>query len=364
MRTKTELEYIKTAKQIEKLFKIPTCVIKRNLTSPIPLVTNGSEYNIYVITPNDDKHSIIIKVREKFPFLGIHQTLPVEELVNLFRSNPGLLRTHMGGDRLIPPFFFHEEVYGKYAKKFRRALRKELGVELDTAIRERLQRLGINSKKDYAKRVEMLRRAREIKTKVIGPKEHKYLIKEMGRMAKEIKESDAEVLVFFDRAARYLAEPLKKILLQLHQRKPLVFFVDPNLVRTAEFEFTFATGTKTNYPELKALFEKEFPELIRTIKGKRVMLVDDQSCMQNSKNGMIRLLNHYQPRALHYTELSSVENNPQPSWREQNLYLIESKVRSFRVKKAKFDAQKRRQVKGLKSNLNRVADRIIRGRRR
>ena len=363
MRTKTELEYIKTAKKIEAELGVKACIIKRNPTCPIPMTTNGGEYNVYIISPTDNTHSILIKARTKFPFIEIHQTPPVEELVNLFHSRPELIRTHMASDRLIPPFFFHEEVYGNYAKNFRRTLRRELGSQLNKAIRERLERLGIKSEKDYAKKVEMLRRLKEIKKKVIGPKEHKYLVKELDRMAKEIKESDAEVLIFFDRAARYLAEPLKKILLQLHQRKPEVFFVDPNLVRNAEFEFTYKTGTKTNYEELKALFEREFPQLIKTIKGKRVMLVDDQSCMKNSKNGMIRLLNHYQPKALHYTELSSATTAPQPSWREQELYLTESKARSFRVQKLKFNAQKRRQVKGLKQNLNRVANRVIRGRR-
>ena len=363
MRPATEIKHIETAKQIEKLFGVPTCVIKINPTSPIPIITSGSRYNIYIIAPADNTHSILLKARKKFPYIGIHQTLPVEEIVQLFKSKPEMLRAHMGGDRLIPPFFFHEEVYGKYAKNFRKTLRKEFGTELNQAIKERLAGLRINSPKDYARKVQILRRIKEVETKIVGPKEHKYLVKELDRMAQEIKDSDAEVLIVFERAARYLAEPLKKILAGVHQKKPIVFFVDPQVVRKAELDLTFGTGTKTQYGEIKALFEKEFPRLVQAISGKKVMLVDDQSCSQKSKLGMERLISQYKPKTLGYTHLSTTDTAPQPSWRQQNLYTVESQLESFKVKRAKVTAEKRRQVRGLKSNLNRVANRVIRGRR-
>jgi pyrimidine operon attenuation protein/uracil phosphoribosyltransferase len=363
MRTKAELEYIKTAKEIEAEFGVKVCVIKRNPTSPIEMITSGGKYTLFIVAPFENTHSTLLKVRKKFPYLGIQQTLPVEEFVQLAKSKPGIIKINMGGDRLIPPFFFHEEIYGNYAKNFRKTLRKELGGELDTAIKERLARFGINSPKDYAKRVQMLRRAIEIQTKIVGPKEHKYLVKELARMAQEIKDSDAEVLILFDRAARYLAQPLKKILARTHQKKPLVFFVDPEIVRMAERDLTLNRGTKIPYSTIKALFEKEFPKLVQTISGKRVILVDDQSCSGRAKNGMERLISQYNPKTLNYTHLSTVDTAPQPSWREQGLYSIESRIGSFRVKRAKVDATKKRQIKGLRLNLNRVANRIIRGRR-
>ncbi|MFA6065100.1 MAG: hypothetical protein WC746_04630 [archaeon] len=364
MTNSVQAEYIAVAKAIEKHYHIPVSVIKQRMTSPIPIATTGSGFTIYLVAPETKDHELLLGARRAYPGFGIMQTLPVEDFVQLGRTNRKIIRNTMGANGLIAPFFFHEEVYGKYGKEFRRAVQSEFREELHTSLKQWMERMGIKSLKDYKQKINALRWVNETEKKVVGPREQKYLQKELARVASEIGAKDPELLIFFDRAARYLADPLQRILREVHHKKLPIFFVDPDLVRNAEIEITFGATQKTDYAKLRRIFEKEFPELVKSLPGKRVMLVDDQVYAGNSKNGMMRLLGHYSPKVLDSTHLSLVSQAPEPSWRKQGLYAIESKMQSFKVRRKKVSPKVRRQISGLKSNLNRVAGRVIANARR
>lgn len=358
----TKETYLKAAKKIEAKLKVPVCIIKKNPTSVFPMSTTGDGYMLFVIAKEERDSSTLKKARDIAKYLGVQQTLPVSDFVEMAKRDRRVIRNSMGGMGLISPFFFHEEVYGNYAKSFKKAVKKEFQKELNEGLKDWLAKFGIHSEKEYKARISLLKRMREIDKKVVGPREQKYLQKELARMSEEIRAKNPQIIIFFERASRYLAEPLKKIMSQTTpNRKPKVFFVDPTIVRNAENEFTFGTGTKVNYSEVKQLFEKEFPLLARSIAGRRVMLVDDQSCSENSKKGMERLISQYNPKTLNYTHLSTLDTAPEPSWRRQEIYSVESKGQSFKMRRAKIDAAMRRRIRGLKSNLNRVADRVIKG---
>jgi|GEM_PF-6492670 len=360
----TESDYITTAKTIEKEFGFPVSVIKRRSTSPIPMSTMGNGYTMFLVLPNTEDHEAtektFIKIREKHPYIGITIAPSVNEFVAMARKNRQMIRYNTGGMGLISPFFFHEEVYGRYGREFRKAVNREFSKELHAALKGWMEKLGIKSVKDYKKRIQDLKRANEIEKKVVGPREQKYLQEQLARMATEIGAKDAQVLIIHDRAARYLAKPLQKILFEVFHKKPKLFFIDPDMARWTELEVANGATTLTRTPEqLRQIFEKEFPGLVKAIRGKRVVLVDDQTYTNHTRNGMIKLIEHYKPQALESTALSTVQSTPQPSWREQGLYAIQSQTGSFKVEKIKVNAKMKRQIRGLQSNLNRIANRTI-----
>jgi len=351
--------YLATAKKIERSYGLPVSLIKQSPTMPLPMATTGDGFTVFVVIPESSYPAALLKIREEFPHLHISRTPPVNEFVEMTRKNRQIIRNNIGANGLISPFFFHEEIYGNYAKGFRKAIRVEFSKELDEGIINWLKLKGINSEKEFRQSIQKLKRSREAERKLVGPKEQKYLQQELARIATQASAKDAQILIFFDRAARYLAKPLQKILQEAHHKAPLIFFVDPDLVRTAELFLANGAKPEKNYDELRKIFEKEFPSLVKSIRGKRVMLVDDQTHTTYSKKGMLKIIRYYKPKLLVATALSTTSEAPQPSWRSRGLYAIESRANSFRAKRKRVDPLVRRQISGLQSNLNRVADRVV-----
>jgi hypothetical protein len=123
--------YIQVAKEIEAKLKVPVCVIKRNPTAILPMATTGEGYTIFIIAKEESTFETLEKARDIGKWMDVRQTLPVQDFVALGKKNRRVIRNNMGGMGLISPFFFHEEVYGHYAKSFKRTLKKEFGKELE-----------------------------------------------------------------------------------------------------------------------------------------------------------------------------------------------------------------------------------------
>ena len=358
------LAYIKTAKGIEKEFGVKTCVVKENEKSPMPWVTSGDGFAIYVIA-EPDKIELVKRIHKKYQMEGIivDHMYPVEEMLKIIRQYPERIKNELGGMGFLVPFFFNHEVHGNYAAEFTEKFKEEFGPQIDKEINERVARLAKAHKMEVKQYKAFMRRVNERKKRLLGPIEERDLTRQLAGMAEHIHKKKGKVLIVFDKSGRPLGLPLKKILLEAYKRKVQVFFLDPKKARLAEIEkLTLAS-------ESAQKLAKEHPYLVKAIKNKQVVLVDDQIWQGRALSAISELIRPFKPRGINVAYLSAYPTSPQPSWRSHGLHHVSEPAntgREFVSKRAELTKYKRNRLNRMRAKLNRAAQnatiRIIKSR--
>ncbi len=351
------LAYVKTAKRIEKEFGVKACVIRKNEKSMIPWITSSEGFAIYIIA-GQEKREIVEKIHQKYQMSGVmvQHMYPVEEMLKIIRANPARIRNELGGMGFLVPFFFNEEVYGKYSAEFTEKFKAEFGPQLNREINARLERLAQSEKRSVEQYNAFMRRVKEREKRLVGPIEERDLSRQMKEMAEHINKKKGKVLIVLDKSGRPLGIPLKKILREAYKRDVKVFFLDPKKARVAGIEkLTLAS-------ESAKTLAKEHPYLVKAVRNKQVMLVDDQIWQGKALTSVAELLKPFKPKGIDATYLSAYPTEPQPSWRSHQMHHIrepENAGREFVSKQAELSAYERTRLNKMRARLNRAAENAV-----
>ncbi len=258
------LAYIKLAKQIEKEHNVKTCVIRKRENNPLPWITSTEGFAIYVIAPPEQRH-LVETIHREHQMSGamIQHMYPVEEMLKIIRQNPARIRNELGGMGFLVPFFFNDEVHGKYSAEFTEKFKEEFGPQIDKEVNARLERLAASEKKIVEQYKAFMRRVKEREKRLLGPIEERDLTRQMSEMAEHIHKKKGKVLIVLDKSGRPLGLPLKRILREAYKRDVKVFFLDPKKARTEGMEkLTLAS-------ESVQKLAKEHPYLVKAVRNKQ-----------------------------------------------------------------------------------------------
>jgi pyrimidine operon attenuation protein/uracil phosphoribosyltransferase len=354
-------ECIKKAKRLEEKFKVRVSVVAKNPRSPMPFVTYADGATIFVEVPEKNHKILMETIRrdEEFAFAGIKPIYPPQELADLVKKDPKVIEYNMGGLGFIPPFFFHTEVYGNYAPQIKRLLEKNFSALLKEQIEKRLTALG-----NYKKTIQNLNRKRKRQlvqraTQIIGPIEERELKTQLERIAEEVKREKGEVLIAFDKSGRPVGTMLKKILANAHGLHLQLFFIDPSLAKKYDTELNKRDlKSKETQTQLIKQLAQERPHLIKAIKGKRVILVDDQAWQGHSFSGMNALLKKMGAKKVANHCLSVYPASPQPSWRIQGIHPVKKSEGHFISQRIQQTKQQRQKYLRLRQKMNTITKRV------
>ena len=345
---------IRIAKDIEKKYAIKTSVIVEEKTSLMPWA--GSTLpTIFLIIPLKEEHEKIPKVREEYAkeSCDIRQTLPIEEWVSLIKANPQVIRNGMDAREFIPPFFFHHEVYGGYAKPLVQRLRQEFGPQLDKEIREMFARFETAYQSPLRKIKTALRRANESETKVLGRLEQREVFKGLKKMAEQIRTEGTEVIIAVDRSARPIGEPLRRIIAQTLGRKIPVYYLSLGPISKWH-----GTLTEADYLKAAELFAKEKPQIVKALKGKKVLIVDDIKGEGKTFRNLTALLGRFGPAQISQSYIREY-GGIDLSWSRQELTNLQTFSDSFLTRRKRIGRAKAHNLRGLRRNIGVIEQKVI-----
>ncbi len=355
MHSKSVEEIIEQAKKIEIKYNVRVSVIAEAPTSPMPWVSSGYGATIFIITPKDDQHNTLGKIRHdpEFSTAPIHEMWTAKELIALTKINPQIIRNNVGGTGFIPPFFFHQEVYGGFAKGFRKEFEAAFGPQLKKEIKERFQRLGLRTSRDINKRVAHLKAIHQSEKKLFGKAEQRQTFNWLRKTAERVAREEIETLIVLDRAARYLALPLKKVINEAHGKKIQVFFIDPGIYSDN------ISATEKNYRKLRVQLKTEHPYLVEAIRNGKIMIVDDLRCHGKTLKMTRQLLRGFKPQKMLSTVVFPRYQGKDVSWRKQNIYEVETNFSKLVAKMKKLTPKERQRINNLRKGMGVIADKVI-----
>jgi adenine/guanine phosphoribosyltransferase-like PRPP-binding protein len=204
---------------------------------------------------------------------------------------------------------------------------------------------------------------------LLGAAEQKRLQKELVPLAKQVHESGAEILVGMDRSGRPITIMLAQILKQAYGKIIPVFFLRPNETRglqamsrelyedlpsqrMQELEHFFNLWVK----DLREKLERKHPTLIKSIKGKRVALIDDQVHTNATAWGMQLVLEKYGARGVQCHSLSKYPQKKPYSWSAQKFFLV-SNGTGFVLRRTKRTGKELQRELAFRRKLDIVATR-------
>ena len=346
---------IAQAKQIEQKYKVPVSVIAEVKTSPMPWTTTGFGATIFIIVPMGDNHTLLQKIRKDpdFVYSPVSEMWSAEELVKLTRANPRVIRNNIGGMGFIPPFFFHREVYGGFAKKFRQQYSTAFGAELETEVRARFERSGIKSRKELGRLVAWAKGAEQSEKKLFGKEEQRQTFKWLKSTAEQVVKEEINTIVVLDRSARYLALPLKKVIQRGYKKPVQVFFIDPGMYRDV------LNSTETNMIKLRQQLQKEHPRLVKAIRGGRLLIVDDLIYSGKTLEMTQELLKGFGPKRILQTALFPRYEWKDVSWREQKKYSTQTNFKRLIAERAQLTPEKRKEIHNMRKGIGILADNVV-----
>ncbi|MFA4907094.1 MAG: phosphoribosyltransferase [archaeon] len=344
---------IALAKKIEQDYGVKTSVIEASEKNPIPWITNDTRITIFVIEPRGRRESLVGKITrgiEKrqgisiFPVQSIH---PVEEMVELAKSDPEILKRGVSGTGFIVPFIFNREIHGNYAEKFRREFKRNFGKELTKQVLEKVKKTKMAEAEDA--RIAKIDKIKEIRlkeraTKLVGRMERRELIKDMEKISSVAFRENPDIIVAMDRSGRPVGLMLQKIMREAHGKNVPLFF----------FNYKDLAGKEAD--KMRKMRERN-PRLARSIGGKRVFVVDDQARTKKQSLGTIEFLKRFKPKKISFECLSDYWMKPPPSWWHQKESLgVESWAeRKAPPKDSWRKWQDMRKVAGLRKNTGIIA---------
>jgi len=152
-------------------------------------------------------------------------------------------------------------------------------------------------------------------------KEVDRLVVEMSEVAKSFAKVNPQTLVVLDSAARPLALPMKKILKDAFGQKVRVVFISPSYLKT--IHEVYIKGGLRYSPELwglvKVNLRREFPEFIKAVQGKRVVILDEQKKSGKTFEAMESFVKYLGASGVKSHALSSFPKKPFYSWRNEKV---------------------------------------------
>jgi adenine/guanine phosphoribosyltransferase-like PRPP-binding protein len=351
-------EIIRVAKEMESKYGVKTSVIaedKKSLMTwgpPLPIT-------IFLITPMSDNHQLLKKARNEYETEAVKkgctimETPPIEEWVQMIRKNPEVIKYNIGAIGLIPPFFFHTELYGGYAKPLVTRLREEFGPLIDKEVKECLQKRMKIYGASLGQMKTSLKRVEETGTKVLGRLEQRELFNGLNRMANQIQTERIDLIIVVDRDARHLGEPLRRIVEQTQGRKLGVFYLSPEPVSRHNLELS-----EPEYAQARKLLEREKPKLVRAVRGKRVMIIDDLKSQGYTFRNLCTLLSKFAPAQISHGYIREY-HGLDLSWSAQEITNLRKREQSFISERERIGRGKARNLRGLRRNVGIIEQKVI-----
>jgi pyrimidine operon attenuation protein/uracil phosphoribosyltransferase len=348
---------VEVAKKIEKRYGVAVSVVAETPSSPMPWTTGPSGTTIYIISPRDDELTLLKKIRAdpeiRLSTEIIQQVYPVNESVEATKKDKTLLRRGLGASGFIVPFLFQNEVYGTYSKEFKTEFRRNFGPELDKEIQERFARLGMKNAHEIGQRARELKALLASEKKVFGRFEQQELSKALIEMAQKAHEQEINLIIVLDRAGRYIGTPLKRTIREVYGKSIPVFFMDPTALIPERYVIE-----AMNREAAKTLLSAQHKTLAQALPGSRVMIIDDKVYEGRTKMAVLNFIKLFKPQ--HYTfTVQSMYRGKDFSWRQQQLYNIETDSKRLVTHRINVNPQQAKQIAGLRKGIKIVTNKVI-----